>query len=162
MLKEKIDLTIPALTKIAGGGGAGRSGQSKRRKVSRGVAGGDQKVSLLGWVRGEMTAGLGACSCWSWCWCRCSTDLPLPLPVPTATATDWRQTTQWETCAPSLRVCLSFIAFEFRCNKIKDDIHLQLFLISAATFSKTRIVQKINCPCVVHLQFQKKGYNNGI
>jgi hypothetical protein len=80
MLKEKIDLTIPALTKIAGGGGAGRSGHSKRRKVSRGVAGGDQKVSLLGWVRGEMTAGLGACSCW--CWCRCSPDLPLPLPLP--------------------------------------------------------------------------------
>jgi len=77
MLKEIIDLTILALLKIAGGGGAGRSGQIKRRKVSRGVAGGDQKVSLLGWVRGEMTAGLGACSCWCWC----STDLPLPLPL---------------------------------------------------------------------------------
>jgi len=77
MLKEIIDLTILALIKIAGGGGAGRSGQIKRRKVSRGVAGGDQKVSLLGWVRGEMTAGLGACSCWCWC----STDLPLPLPL---------------------------------------------------------------------------------
>ncbi|KAJ6885912.1 hypothetical protein NC651_026542 [Populus alba x Populus x berolinensis] len=74
MLKEIIDLTILALIKIAGGGGAGRSGQIKRRKVSRGVAGGDQKVSLLGWVRGEMTAGLGACSCWCWC----STDPPLP------------------------------------------------------------------------------------
>jgi hypothetical protein len=84
MLKEIIDLTILALIKIAGGGGAGRSGQIKRRKVSRGVAGGDQKVSLLGWVRGEMTAGLGACSCWCWCWCWCwcSADLPLPLPLP--------------------------------------------------------------------------------